>query len=187
MTIPADELDQRSHKAVERARRNLKPVKRTRHELGRRKSVDPIVHLNVLSIRDPMRAREVFAKEVGIEIDVQAIVEEFEKIVVDAICGGDDTIEVSLELAEAVAITLKSAKRSRRGPPNKRGGAPRKPWRDRLTQASAIEEARALVAAGQHPGRVAHKTADKFKGLFKHFAVGTIQDGIQRRKPPRDR
>ena len=130
-------------------------------------------------------ARAAYAKVFGEDIDVQTLVEAFEKKVVDAICANDDTVEVPVEFAEAVAVLLKSVKRK----PSHRG-APRTWWRDRITQAAVIDEARALKARFIEQGmsatdaedRAARKLADKFKKLLKKFSAGTIKRRMQRRK-----
>jgi hypothetical protein len=74
---------------------------------------------------------------------------------------------------------MKSVKRN----PSHRG-APRKHWRDRITQAAAISNAKALktelienhsISAADAEDCAAHEIANKFKTVLKKFSVETIK------------
>jgi hypothetical protein len=117
---------------LKKARRNHKPVKRTPREdrANRCKPVDPFVRLTILSERDPMKARAAFVEAFYDKIDDQAACDRFEEIIENAICAGDWEIEIPIELAEILAVVLKTRARPH--------GGPRTPRRDKLTERTII-------------------------------------------------
>jgi hypothetical protein len=138
-----------------------------------RDKLNPAARLAILSLRSEADAKAAWHEVFKAEIDVQAVVDAFEQTVLDAIVADDESIEIPVDLAEAIAVLLKSTKPSTK---------PRTHWRDRITQAAAVEYARSL-SKNMPKDRAAAKAAQKVSSILKKFSAGTIKDRMTRRKP----
>jgi hypothetical protein len=137
-------------------------------------TTDQNVRLRILSARTEREARKLWTVEFKSDIDVERVVETFERTVHDAFIAGDASVEISTRLAEAIAVLLKSSKPSTK---------PRTHWRDRITQAAAVDYAKELEASGVPRERAAAKAAQTVARTLKKFSAATIKDRMTRRKP----
>jgi hypothetical protein len=148
--------------------------KTRRNRLPPKEAIDPMARLGILSSRTESEARKRWTAEFKGDINVQRVVETFERTVHDAIVAGDAFIEIPTRLAEAIAVLLKSCKPSTK---------PFTHWRDRITQAAAVGYAKDEEEAGFPQHRAATKAAQKVARTLKKFSVATIKDRMTRRKP----
>jgi hypothetical protein len=144
-----------------------------------RNKVDQITRLGILSMRDWVKARARWREEFE-ELDVQEVIESFEIIVHDGIIDDAASVEIPIGLAEAIALLLKSTKRERK--------RPRMHWRDRISEAAAIDYAKKVEKENLKKGmsekiardRAASKAASKVPP--KLFGKETIKDRMSRKR-----
>jgi hypothetical protein len=144
------------------------------------------LRLAILWERDPKRARALFVKFAGAELQDRAIWEWFEQLVEQAIGAGDEQIELPIDLAEVVAILLKAV-------PTR--GRRRMSEGKRIGEHTIYQMARADIeqlmdkkglSQEEASSEVIRKTIrPELKRLLgkEDDAEATIRDRLQRRKP----
>ena len=114
---------------------------------------------------------------------LECSIEELERLVRDAICSGNSELSLPIEIAEAVAVALKSRKRP--------GGRPKLTRIEQMRNGAAVMTARMLksekVGRGMPPGQAEEEAAEEAASEAGKYGCTLSAPTIRRRMSESDK